>query len=751
MNLMKNLNEILPDIYHIESAEPVGKGSSAEVWKVRHKAWNRFLAVKVLSNIDAAENIRNECSQWSKLGMHPNIVNCYYVKDLENIPCIFCEWCDGGSLHEQISQSSPVLYPEEKNLRLEKMLGIAIQVMLGLQYTHSVGEFCHGDVKPQNILLTKTGQAKLTDFGCAGIKGVSGTREYFSPEQLALYEQDESVLLTPATDVYSWAVTVLEMFCGGKTWDCGTKVPGIFREMQNKEMPDELIALLEECLSLHPDDRPDDSQILHKLGEIYSRYCNSDLYSNAENLILNTKYYETADFCNNRALSFIDMEQYDNANLYFRKAIEISPHHSAAIYNKAIFDWLHGNNKFDIVSSVVSSLNHPDVKKFAEQQCSKVKDFEPVKILKNGIPDRYDVKTIQFSCDSRAVKIVYKNQENFCLEIESENEINPDSCQWEDMHHDAIDRLGRHIQEFSDRMSYFCDGNTKTRKVQNELTSIYEKYTFNKDGSLFAILNDDSEIDIREFDLGDDFGYWMCEIQTFEELAEKYRKFNDLMNRFSETSDTSEKITLLTELEPLKDIGGDCLEQYFKAKESLYHCCIRQNIRIGAEIFYSACQDCIEKIIMSEDGRYILFFVNHDCGSLIDTKKSEDISLDWNVDPCSEVKQLNVTKKGEFQVIYSCEDQNEKEILCLFTFYPEDVGEIDVQNWSGTEFYDVDKFISENKNSLVPKPRIPFVIKQECQKKNYVYWQINRAYTRLLAVTKKNEMIIYHLDYDLSV
>jgi len=757
---MKNLKEILPEIYQLETSDPVGHGSSADVWKVKHKAWNKFLAVKVLSNIDAVDNIKNECDKWIRLGMHPNIVNCYYVKEIENIPCIFCEWCDNESLYEHINQTSDSLYPEDQAMQLERLLRIAIQIMLGLQYTHSVGGFCHGDVKPQNIMLTKDGQAKLTDFGCAGIKGVSGTQAYFSPEQRRLYEQDDSTLLTSATDVYSWAVTVLEMFMCGKSWKYGTEVLRILKQTPDIEMPDELRALLEECLSVHPVDRPDDKQILQQLGKIYSKYCNSDFYSNAENLILNTKYYETADFCNNRALSLIDMNQYDNAEKYFKKAIEISPHHSAATYNKAIFDWQCGKNDFNIVRSVVSSLKNPAVKQFAEQQCSTVKDF----CLIQDFKAEDDIISIQFSLDSKAIMILYPNQERFCLEIESGTPIDPDSCQWDNMHHDATDRLGRHITEtIGNEVSYFgeSNGKTQTRIIPIESIRICSQYTFNKNGSLFAVAYDepfDYEIDILEFDLGDDLGYWLCEIETFEELTEKYHKFNDLINRFEEISDISEKIALLTELEPLKDIGGDCLERYFKAKESLCYSCTRQNFRISTELFYLPFEEEITKIIMTEDAKYIMNINQYnDYAFLINTKSSKMESLDLNIlwAGMSWIEQLSLTKDGKIQAIFSDKPdeptEDEKTKGFSLTVSPESVFETRSWQFYRENFEDLDQFISQNKRSLIPEAPIPLSIKKECQEKNYTHLKINRNFTRLLAVTKTNEIIVYYLDYDLSI
>ena len=254
--MKKDLRKILPDIYEVTDSAPAGEGASAQVWRVRHTRWNKELAVKMLSNADARENIENECDKWIRLDLHPNIVGCYYVRELEGTLCIFCEWCGGGTLHEHIADCSPLLYPEDPDEQKERLLKTAAQIMTALCYTHSFGGYFHGDVKPENIMLTEEGTAKLSDFGCAGIKGISGTRAYFSPEQERIFREGDSRELTFKTDTYSWAVTVLEMIMQGRSWHTGTEAPEALGYIGASDTPEGLAELLSDCLSTDPCDRP---------------------------------------------------------------------------------------------------------------------------------------------------------------------------------------------------------------------------------------------------------------------------------------------------------------------------------------------------------------------------------------------------------------------------------------------------------------------------------------------------------------
>ena len=164
--------EELLNTYVVRSnAIPGGMGN---VWKVYHKSWNTELAMKRPQPVffaEAGERRKQvfiaECEHWINLGLHPNIVTCYYVREIGGVPTIFSEWMNWGDLKSWICDGS--LYEgTEKEVQL-RILDVAIQAARGLRYSHE-NHLVHQDVKPENLLLTKFWEVKVADFGLAKAK-----------------------------------------------------------------------------------------------------------------------------------------------------------------------------------------------------------------------------------------------------------------------------------------------------------------------------------------------------------------------------------------------------------------------------------------------------------------------------------------------------------------------------------------------------------------------------------------------------
>ena len=204
----------------------LGQGGMGRVYRVRHRGWGVDLAVKAplrtaLEAAGGAEAFEREAETWVGLGLHPHVVSCYYVRRVDGIPRVFAEYVDGGSLLQAIR--------EKRLTTTAAALDVAIQFAWGLDYSHEQG-LVHRDVKPANVMLTADGLAKVTDFGLAGARvaaaargatgdlttaapgGGGATPAYMSPEQ------SSGVPLTRRTDVWSFAVSVLEMFLGRREW-----------------------------------------------------------------------------------------------------------------------------------------------------------------------------------------------------------------------------------------------------------------------------------------------------------------------------------------------------------------------------------------------------------------------------------------------------------------------------------------------------------------------------------------------------
>ena len=149
------------------------KGGMGNVWKVHHNGWNTDLAMKrpqpkffAEGSEKRKEAFIHECESWINLGLHPNIVSCYYVRDISGVPTIFSEWMENGSLKNRIDDGT--LYEGTEKEVQARLLDIAIQFARGLHYAHeSKDHLIHQDVKPDNLLLTKNWEAKVADFGLA--------------------------------------------------------------------------------------------------------------------------------------------------------------------------------------------------------------------------------------------------------------------------------------------------------------------------------------------------------------------------------------------------------------------------------------------------------------------------------------------------------------------------------------------------------------------------------------------------------
>ena len=141
---------------------------------------------------------------------------------------------------------------------LSQLVLIFCQVTSALTHMHRRGVF-HGDLKPANIMLTKTGQVKLIDFGTAWVRGqdkhrVQGTPQYIAPEQAIEKMVDEK------TDIYNFGATMYRMFTG-RFAQPGIPKPGDDRKLVsplkiNARIPGALSELIIASLSLDPSKRP---------------------------------------------------------------------------------------------------------------------------------------------------------------------------------------------------------------------------------------------------------------------------------------------------------------------------------------------------------------------------------------------------------------------------------------------------------------------------------------------------------------
>jgi serine/threonine protein kinase len=328
--LVWDTGDIILDQYEVKGM--LGKGGMGTVYLVHHLGWNTDLAVKspkpeIFAKAGGKEHFIHEAETWVNLGLHPHIVSCYYVRILSGIPRVFAEYVAGGSLAEWIGTPGcrRRLYEGGHKQALERILDIAIQFAWGLHAAHEQG-LVHQDVKPANVMMTADGIAKVTDFGLAkarvmaGEVGVQGGKQsilvstggmtpaYCSPEQASKGH------LSRKTDIWSWGVSVMEMFVGGVMWTSEVVAREVLASHEAQDpaippMPAEVVKLLGLCLQHQPEDRPAVMlDVVAELQMIYARLAGQPYPREAP------KPAEmVADGLNNRALSLFDLGKVEEA------------------------------------------------------------------------------------------------------------------------------------------------------------------------------------------------------------------------------------------------------------------------------------------------------------------------------------------------------------------------------------------------------------------------------------------------------
>ena len=339
---IRNGDEIL-GIYLVSSDAVLGGMGS--VWKVHHQSWNTDLAMKrpkprffAESSEKRKKEFIDECENWIHLGLHPNIVSCYYVREIGGVPTIFSEWMDGGSLKDVIRDGS--LYAGTEMEICARILDIAIQTERGLAYSHGRG-LIHQDVKPGNILLTKDWRAKVADFGLARAQNqLTGRERPLSVGYTLEYcprEQSEGAKAEPWMDFYAWALTVAEMFMGKRLWKTGAEAAeqwDSFSTQCKVPIPEAMQALITRLLEAEYTDL---TGIDGELTSIYREICKTDYPRKTYESVS-----DTADTLNNRALSMLDLGQREQAAALWEEALTRSPDHVYATFNSLIYQWYEG-------------------------------------------------------------------------------------------------------------------------------------------------------------------------------------------------------------------------------------------------------------------------------------------------------------------------------------------------------------------------------------------------------------------------
>ncbi|MFP6615967.1 MAG: protein kinase, partial [Candidatus Hydrogenedentota bacterium] len=363
------VGDLITELYAVK--EILGEGGMGTVYRVEHRDWGKMLAVKcpsghLMNDPLWVEQFEHECETWINLLPHPNVVECFYMRRFGGLPRLFVEFLDGPDLDNMISEKT--LYEGGQDGVLRRMLDIGIQYCRGLHHAHQEG-LVHQDVKPSNLLVGSDGVAKVTDFGLAMVFGESGgsrasrgsrgssggsgmdggrlrgstggTPTYRSNDHKAYSE------LTLHADVWSWGVTMIEMFSGDVYWTDGRKAMSVLENLLRHgsrydvipKMPLKLQSLLRRCFQEDRLKRPGDMTVLaDRLKEVYSDELGEE-YPRAEPEL----NYTQVDVLNNRAVSLIDLGQPGEAEALLQEVLIEHPEHIQASYNRGLLFWRRGH------------------------------------------------------------------------------------------------------------------------------------------------------------------------------------------------------------------------------------------------------------------------------------------------------------------------------------------------------------------------------------------------------------------------
>lgn len=244
----------------------LAQGGMGEVWKGYDIELQRPVAIKALRadvSADASQlrRLRAEAHNSANLA-HPNIAALFDYYEHDGIGFLIMEFVDSQSLAD--------VYRAEGAIAPTRLLPILIQTARGLYVAHSHGVI-HRDVKPANIMVSSTGEVKITDFGVSYSTNqaqitqdgmVVGTAQYISPEQA----QGEQA--TPQSDIYALGVVAYEGLCGHRPFTGATAVDIAAAHVNDPvpSLPESLDWQLREfvmtMLAKDPLDRPKDALVV---------------------------------------------------------------------------------------------------------------------------------------------------------------------------------------------------------------------------------------------------------------------------------------------------------------------------------------------------------------------------------------------------------------------------------------------------------------------------------------------------------
>ncbi|MDE5780776.1 MAG: Stk1 family PASTA domain-containing Ser/Thr kinase [Lachnospiraceae bacterium] len=243
-----------------EIIDKVGSGGMSDVYKAKCHKLNRFVAIKVLKpefseDKNFVSKFKVEAQSAAGLA-HPNIVSVFDVGEDNGLHYIVMELVEGITLKKYIEKKG--------RLSVKEAVSIAIQVAQGIEAAHN-NHIIHRDIKPQNIIISREGKVKVTDFGIARAASANtinsnamGSVHYISPEQARGGFIDEK------SDIYSLGISLYEMITGNVPFEGDTTVTIALQHIQGEippakntvpDLPISVEKIIEKCTQKKADRR----------------------------------------------------------------------------------------------------------------------------------------------------------------------------------------------------------------------------------------------------------------------------------------------------------------------------------------------------------------------------------------------------------------------------------------------------------------------------------------------------------------
>ena len=263
---------VLAERYRLE--ERVAGGGMGEVWRATDTLLQRSVAVKLLRESLAedsvvSERFRREALLTAQVS-HPNMAGVFDYVQEDGRPGIVMEFVDGETLADRLAR--------EGKIEVADAVRITSAVLAALQAAHDAG-IVHRDVKPGNVMLTVSGDVKVTDFGIARAASdhtltetgmVIGTAHYLAPEQVS------GKPATPASDIYSVGAILYEMLAGARPFEGETPIAIAMRRIAEDprplrdaapEVPEPVSAVVMRALSRDPAKRHESAADMRRAFE----------------------------------------------------------------------------------------------------------------------------------------------------------------------------------------------------------------------------------------------------------------------------------------------------------------------------------------------------------------------------------------------------------------------------------------------------------------------------------------------------